>query len=130
MTVFFGKVTSVKGDTVSVGDVVLIKWKQVHVVTPQLLPSSKNPSGWLQGHSWVAGEIHVKSKAIAKLESPLTSDASVITELEVIGKDIEGNAIEYNLANLIVTNNEFGGFTEEGEPVTIYYFLAYSVTPT
>ena len=127
-TIFTTRITSVKADTVAVNDVVFIGWDQVHVVTPQLLPSSKIPVGWLQGHAWVKGEIRVKGKS-ATLENPLTSDASVITELEVIGEDLNGTTVEYNLAYLIITNNALS-FSDEGEPVTIYYFLAYSVTPS
>ena len=126
MTIFTGRIVSVKADSDPILDVVTVKWGQVHVVTPQLLPSTKKPVGWLQGHSWAKGEIHVKGNS-SLLENDLTSDVGIITELEVVGKDVLGNERVFNLASVIIINNELA-FTLEGEPVTIYYFLAFNVT--
>ena len=127
MTTFTGKLVSVTAVATVIKKVKSMGWKQVHAVTPRLLPSSKNPVGWLQGHAWVEGEIRCTSKDDT-LDHDLKTDAMVFSTVTVVAKDVTDKEHIFELVNLIVVNNEIG--FDEGEPVTIYHFLAYSVEET
>ena len=126
MVVYTGRIVSVVADETPIENVKSMKWEQKHEVTPQLLPSNKNPVGWLQGHSWIEGEIMVVSKD-PTLEEDLTADATVFDEVVVTAISIKGVEESSTLASLVVTHNE-KAFTDEGEPATIYHFKAKSAT--
>jgi hypothetical protein len=105
-----------------------IKWRKNHTITPQLLPSSKVPVGWLQGHSWIEGEFELKTlSTVFDTYAPKNTDAIVIPYFVVFGETTAKVARTYTFSGLIIANPEQGLGTD-GETVFTFKFLAYYVT--
>ena len=105
------------------------RWKLVHTVSPRLLPSSKIPVGWLQGHSWIEGELGMQSLS-AELDAhvPVGADMTAISPFVITGVNAAGTNIVYTFTGAILQTVD--KMLEGGEPVYVYHFLAYSVVET
>ena len=105
-----------------------IKWRKVHTITPQLLPSSKTPAGWLQSHSWVEGEFALQTKnTVLDSYASHYADAAPILYFVVTGETTDKTPKTFSFTGFIIANveQEFGA---SGEALFVYKFLAYYVT--
>lgn len=105
-----------------------IKWRKNHTITPQLLPSSKVPVGWLQSHSWIEGEFTLQTKNTV-LDSYVSSnaDASTILYFVVTAETTAKATKTFTFSGFIIASPE-QEFGKEGEAQFVYKFLAYYVS--
>ena len=121
----------IKFDTTGLSTVNIksVKWKINHTVTPRTLPSSKVPVGWLQGHSFVEGELSIIGENSGiKGYCPGSSDSTILTTATITIKDINNANVVYTFSNLIFISSSNSVDFNTGEPITTYVFYAYSVS--
>lgn len=129
MDALTGRIVSLTLGSDSITNCKSFKWRTVHNVAPRLLPSSKIPTGWFQGHKWVEGEFSLMSicSAIATHAPPAT-DAVIISPMSLASQTTAGTAVTYAFTGFIIVtiDKELDGV----EPLYVHHFLAYSVTET
>jgi len=132
MAVFTGRITKLEigasaGSHTDVLNVKFMRWKRIHNVTPRLLPSSKIPVGWLQGHSHVEGELGVVSEMNTAIASYYgeTVDSIIIPFVKVSYRKQDGAIATFILSGFIITLVE-KALEKGSEAVFVYRFLAYN----
>ena len=134
MTVYTGRITKLEigASAESHTDVTNVKfmgWDRIHNITPRLLPSSKIPVGWLQGHSWLKGEIRIVSEMTSALSGYYseTADSTIIPYVMATYVKQDGTTATCTFTGFIVFNVK-KSLEEGSESVYVYEFLAYNST--
>lgn len=105
------------------------KWRTNHTITPQTLPSSKIPVGWLQSHIWVEGEFSLQtSDPILNTYAPSDSDAVPIPYFVLTAENTYlKEEVPFYFVGLTISSIE-RAIDEKGEPIFVYKFTAYYST--
>jgi hypothetical protein len=104
-----------------------IKWRDIHAVTPQLMPTAKIPANFLQSCVWIEGEFRLQTDdAIFGTYAPPDEEAVIIPYFIAFTEDINKVLWRYTFDNLIITSIE-RELNEDKEPTTVYKFMAFGV---
>ena len=126
MTILTGRITSLTVGGNSIPNCKYIIWRTNHTITPQFLPSSKIPVGYLQSHISVEGTIGLQTHD-DNLVEPSTADSPVISMIAQ-AIDTAGATETYTFVAAIIegVGKDLGGL----EPIFVYRFQAFYVTET
>lgn len=134
MAVFTGRITKIEiGESAAshtdVTNAKFIRWRRNHVVTPRTLPSQKIPVGWLQGHSFVEGELGIVSEMAAAIASYYSdsADSTIIPYFKVYARAQDGAIKIFTITGGLIFNIA-PSIERDLESVFVYHFVAYNVT--
>lgn len=104
-----------------------IKWRDIHALTPQLMPRAKTPASLMQSCTWIEGEFELQTDDAAfATYAPSDAEAIVIPYFVTFTEDANKVLWRYTFDNLIISSIEHG-LNEGKEPITIYKFKAFGV---
>lgn len=106
-----------------------IRWRRNHIITPRMLPSTKVPVGYLQGHSFIEGEFGLTSECSLCFEEYIDDDGdnTIIPYFMITVEQIDKTTNTFTFNNIILTFVEKRFEGSGKEPVFVYRFLAYYV---
>lgn len=136
MAIYPGKITlkvgASAGSNVEITNIKLMRWRDVHGITPQTVCNTKTPISWHQPHKWVEGELHVLSEADAAFKEQATpyvvpgEDNVIIPYFIATLKDQPGNTKTKTHTGAII-DTLLETYTDGEDTVHVYRFLAYKV---
>lgn len=124
-----GKIVGISLGAVTLANVKYVRWRVNHSISPQLLPSSKAPVGWFQGHSYIDGELGLLSLS-TDIVLGTGVDSTIMTPFRVTAETVDGTNVVYEFTGTIFANVDKAINPDTNEPVFDYHFMAYSVTET